>query len=561
MKNTGSSSAPDASKVSADSCVVEPAFGLGRFAPFNWERFPHSTAIRLFWGRLVVWLLVLACVGWITLATGLFAFIKYRRGFSDVRYAHMLFLPWKLDDYRRAKGEFLIKEGLAKAEAQEWRAAFDLLRPGLLAVPDHREARLLVARIYLMAGRPDVTRTTLIDGLKYYANQPEYLREVLGYLFGLQADDMVIALAKDLRPRLDPKGPAARMAATSLAYAYFNRERYTEAEAVLAEARLLGTPEARFVMARITWERGRHADAVAQLRELAVQIPQESEGYRTLIHYLGEEKRWAEVRRASLQRQFVLPGESQAYVDYIAACGEEGDEVARTKAEEAFFERFGGDTNALLTLAEQAARAGRVETANRVVTRCHELGRSEADAVLVMLGAYLERRAYREVIERETDPGLAVTKWPERQKLILGGLQAAALYGLKQEAEARPLVRRLCETRLLPAPVLAMLAAHLEKVGQREEACRVLRNAVEIDPLYQPALVLVLRKALADGQLDDSFGWIDRLVGMRKPPSDLLAGLARALNSDLYLYCPGRAATLGKLNEFIAKSATEARRP
>jgi len=135
MDHTDQSLAPDASKVSADQAVIEPALGLGRWAPFNWERLPHSTGIRLFWGRIVLWVLVLVCVGWTLLATGLFVFVKYRRGFSDVQYSHMLFLPWKLDAYRRAKGEFLIKEGLAKAEAQEWRAAFDLLRPGLLAVP------------------------------------------------------------------------------------------------------------------------------------------------------------------------------------------------------------------------------------------------------------------------------------------------------------------------------------------------------------------------------------------------------------------------------------------
>jgi hypothetical protein len=212
MENADIPSAPDASKLSVDSLVVEPALGLGRFAPFNWERYPHSTAIRLFWGRIAVWLVLLFCLGWLSLASGLFAFIKYRRGFTDVQFSHIVLLPWKLDAYRRSKGEFLIKDGLAKAEAQEWRAAFALLRQGLLAVPEHREARLLVARIYLMAGRPDVTRTTLLDGLPHHGDQVDYLREVLGYFFGLQADDTVVELITELRPRLDGQAPVARMA-------------------------------------------------------------------------------------------------------------------------------------------------------------------------------------------------------------------------------------------------------------------------------------------------------------------------------------------------------------
>ncbi len=548
--------APDASKVSVDSRVIEPAFGLGRFAPFNWERLPHDTGIRLFWGRIVGWLILLACVLWMTVASGLFVFIKYRRGFADVQFAHMVLLPWKLDDYRRSKGEFLIKEGLAKAEAQEWRTAFNLLRPGLLAVPEHREARLLVARIYLMAGRADVTRTTLIDGVKYHGDQLDYLREVLGYFFGLQADDTVIALIDELRPRLEAQAPAARMATTALAYAYFNRGRFVEAEAVLSEARLLGTPESRFVTARVAWAQGRQEDALVQLRDLTAAVPQDYEIYRTLIFYLGEKKRWGEVRRASLQRQFDLPDRPEAYVDFITACTEEGDEAARAEAEEAFFARFARDASALLRLAEQASRAGRVEIVERVAARCRELGHDGADAALLVVGAQLERQAYREVVERCIDLGAAVLKWPERQRLILGGLRGAALYGLGQEAEAEQSVRPLWETRVLPAQALTAVALRLQRVGQAAAARRVLRRGVEIDPLNQPALVLLLRDAVAENRLDEAPGLIERLVEMRQPPVDLVEAYARVLDSDLYLFYPDRERTLAKLKAFSRRRAS-----
>ena len=159
MDNADQPIAPDTSKVADDARIIESAFGLGRFAPFNWERMPHATGVRVFWGRCAVWLVVLVCIGWLSLAVGAYGFVKYRRGFTEVSFQHMLLLPWKLDDYRRAKGEFLIKQGLELAEKQEWRPAFDLLRTGLVAAPDHREARLMTARIYLMAGRPDMVRT------------------------------------------------------------------------------------------------------------------------------------------------------------------------------------------------------------------------------------------------------------------------------------------------------------------------------------------------------------------------------------------------------------------
>ena len=557
METNHPASTPDVSKISADQCVVEPAFGLGRFAPFNWERLPHSTGIRLFWGRIVLWLLVLVCVGWTVVASGLFVFVKYRRGFSEVQYSHMILLPWKLDAYRRAKGEFLIKQGLAKAEAQEWRAAFDLLRPGLLAVPDHREARLLTARIYLMAGRPDMARTLLIEGIKYHGDQLGYLREALGFFFGLQADEAVIELTRELRSRLDPKTPVARLAVTALAYGYFNRERLAEAEAVFAEAHLLGTPEARFVAARIAWERGQRAEAVAQLRELVVQVEGESEAYRTLITYLREDQRWAEVRRASLQRQFALPEQPEAYVDFIAACAKEGDEVRAAEAETAFFERFGHDAPALVKLAEAAATAGRIELVRRVVARCRELGQDEPDAGLLLLAAYLEARDYRGLLEDGAGLGRASARWSERHRLMADGLRAVALYGTGQEVEASILNQRLMDSRLLPAAALISVARQLNVAGRRMEARRLAEHARTLDPLYQPAWVFSLECMFAQQDLGEAPALIERLLGMRKPPVELLRSLAQALESDQYLFMPDRV----KAQEQIAGWVQERKRP
>ena len=544
--------APDTSTVSFDQRVIVPAFGLGRFAPFNWERLPHSTAIRIFWGRVAVWLGVLACIGWLALASAAYGFVKYRRGFTEVSFQHMLFLPWKLDDYRRAKGEFLIKEGLSLAEKQEWRPALDLLRTGLVAVPGHREARLMAARIYLMAGRPDLVRTLLSEGLAYHGEELDYVRESLGFFFGLQADDTVISLTRDLLARLEAASPARRMAATALAYAYFNRDRLDEALALLSEERLLATPEGRFVSARVAWERGQRADAIGQLRELTAQVPDDYEIYRTLVYYLNEECRWSEVRRAALSRQFALPDKPEAYVDFIAACAAEGDTVARETAEAAYGEKFSDDVSALLKLGETAARAGRVQVVKRVVARCRALGRDQADAEMLLLLAHLERREYEAVLSAATRLSVEAGKWPERQRLVLGGLKAVALLGRGEEVEAEPLVRRLCETRLLPAMLFTALAEQFEKAGRGAEARRVLRHAIEVDPLHQPALVMWLRGALAAGELGDSVGLIERLLTMRKPPEDVLAGLERALGSDRYLMLPRRVQVQEELGRRIA---------
>jgi tetratricopeptide (TPR) repeat protein len=530
--------------------VVTPAFGLGRWAPFQYERDQNNTMVRPFFGRILLWLLVLVCVGWAAVSGGVYVFVKYKRGFTEVRYVHLLLLPWKIEDYRRAKGEFWIKKGMENAGAQKWREALEFLSLGLKAVPENKEARLMVARIYLMAGRSDLTRTTLIDGLKYHGDQLAYLRDVIGFFFGLEADTTLIELMSELRPRLSPSTPAGRMAVTALAYACFNRGRYKEAVAALKADGFLETLEGRFVTARIDWEEGRHDEALVQLRELTLRAPDNNEFYRAVITVLREDRQWGAMRRASLSRQLVLPDNAEAYLDYIEACGAEADESARAGAEKVFFERFANDTQALLLLGERAAAEGRLETVNRVVARCRALGRDEVVAVFLLMEVQLVRRSYDDVLSTWYQSGARLSKEKEPYPLMMDGLRAAALFGLGQDIEAEQLAGRLCLSWLLPVPTMLLLVEQWERVGKPEAADRLLRHAMEIDPLNRPAVLLGLRIALKYGEMDKVSPLVVRLVAMRKPPFDVLHGVAKTLQSDLYLYLSGRSEAVAAIKNY-----------
>ena len=539
--------------------VVTPAFGLGRWAPFNYERDRHETRVRPFFGRILLWLLLLAWVGWVAVSGGLYVFVKYKRGFTEVRYTHLLLLPWKLQEYRREKGEFWIKKGMASAAAQEWREAFDFLRPGLKAVPDNQEARLMVARIYLMAGRSDLARTTLIEGLKYHGDQLAYLRDVTGFFFGLEADTTLIELMGELRSRLSPATPVGRMAVTAFAYACFNRGRYQEAVAALKSGGFLDTLEGRFVTARIDWEEGRREEALFQLRELTVRAPGNNEFYRAMIALLREDRQWREMRRASLLRQLALPDNPEAYLDYIEACGAEADEPARAEAEKVFIERFANDTQALVSLGERAAGEGRLETINRVVERCRVLGRDEVAAVFLLMEAQLVRQSYDDVLTTWFQSGARVSHEKEPYPLMMDGLRAAALFGLGQDIEAEQLAGRLYLSWLLPVPTMLVLVEQWERVGKPGEAARLLRHAMEIDPMSRPAVQLALRLALKHGKMDEVPPLVVRLVTMRKPPPDVIDTVKKLLSSDISLFLPGRLNATAAIKSYEDKRDLEMR--
>jgi tetratricopeptide (TPR) repeat protein len=531
---------------------IETPFGLGPFAPYQYERMVHQTRVRVFWPRVAMWAAGLFFGLWLGGASALYFFVKYQRDFTEVRFSHMALLPWKLEEYRRAKGEFHLAQGLEAAEEQRWRDAFFLLRSGLPYVPEHEEARMLVARVYLMAGRPDHAGQVLVAGLDHHPNHTEYLRKVLAFLFGQQADEAVLGLADGLEARVgEGVEPAfARMVATARAYAHFNRNRYTAAEAAFARAGLGGTPEARFVAARITWERGRRDEGLRQLRSLQAQVPDDPEINRTVRYYLNEAGRRSELRRVGLALQLARPERADGYLDFIAGAAAEGDAEAVAEAEADYLRRFADEGRALLSLAELASAAGRVASVERVVARLRELGAAETPVATVLLAEALLEAGE---VERLAVFPVGEESWNESVKLSLEGLRAVALLRLGREVEAEPLLWRVTESRRLAATTAVLLAGRWQKVGQTAAARRLLARAVEIDPLHQPALVALLRDAVASGELDDKLELATRLAGMRKPPEDLLVTLKSAYDSDRFLYVPERAVPVRVIGERLAE--------
>lgn len=538
---------------------IETPLGLGRLAPYQYERAVQQTRIRLFWGRIVVWVVGLLLAAWLLATGALYGYVKYGRGFSEVQYVHMLLLPWKMDEYRRTKGEAWLRDGLKAAEAGEWRSALDLLRGGLPTVPEDREARLMLTRIYLMAGRTDLARETLVAGLAYHPDELSYLRTVLGFLFEQQADAAVIDLAVELGDRLTPDTAAGRTVATARAFALFNRDAYAEAEAVFRAAGLVHTPEARFVSARTAWERGRRDEALTRLRALHAQASADEEIYRTLVFYLREAGQAGEARRVALARSLARPDYAESRVDFLELSWGAGEETR--ELENDFLKRFSGDAPALLRLANAAAKKGRGELVWRVAERCRELGREQAASYLIGVQAELERGAYREalgaIVEVWNRDRLARSPseagWSEAQVYALRGLRAVALYGSGQAVEAEAELEQARASRVLSAPTLTLLAEQLARVAPQKQVAQILTDAVERDPLFQAALVARLRMALKEGDLAGAGVWIERLAAMRKPPVDLVQGLTSALQSDRFWFLAGRERLLAQLNARMQK--------
>jgi Tfp pilus assembly protein PilF len=483
----------------------------------------------------------LAVAGWI------YYFMKVERAFTEVRYTQVLQLPWSWAEFQRAKADYWVRQGLALARLGQYRDAYDLLRAGVPDAPENTEARIELARIYLMAGRNDFARDLLVDGLEHNADKFDYVRSVLGFLFSQQADEVVVNLMWKLIETNPPESKLHQLARSAQAIAFFNRDRFADAEKTLKDGGLLANPQSLLLLARIAWERGLRETALLQLRALHRSFPDDDDIYGNLVAHLRQAGENAEIRRLSIDRQIKYPDRTDAYLEFLSVAQAPREQARRDEAERDFLAYFAADEPALLKLSEYASQNGRVALAEEILSRCRSIGKGVKSAASAVLSANLEAGDYARALARADAFGAEDLSWTEPQRDILSGLRMVALYGLGKEVEAAPELGRLLESHSLSAQSATALATRFQRMGLPDAALKLLRRAVELDALYQPALVALLRAEQSARDMAELRPLVERLPTLRKPPADLLAQLRATFESDRYLYLPKRAELVAKL--------------
>jgi len=516
-------------------------------APWRAVASSEGRKLRIYWGPLVCWLIASIMALWLVLAAYICYFMKNERAFEEVRYSQVLQIPWRWQEFKREKAAYWVRQGLELYRLGQYRDAYDLLRAGVPEVPENTEARIALARIYLMAGRNDFTRDVLVEGLAHNADQYDYVRSVLGFLFSQQADEVVTVLLAKIIETTPPEAQLHQLARSAQAIALFNRDHYAEAEKTLQDGGLLANPQSRLLLARIAWEKGLRETALLQLRELHRAYPADDEIFNNLVAHLRQAEAGAEIRRISIDRQIKFPDRPEAYLEFLNNSQEQANLGRRDEAERDYITHFANNPEALAKLSEYAAKNGRAALSEEILSRCRSLRKGVDASALAVLSAYLEAGDFARALARANELGAEDLGWSESKRTILAGFRMVALFGLGKEVEAEPELGRLLESRYFTAQAATSLARGLTSMGQTESALKLLRHAVEVDVLYQPALVALLRAEQSARDMAELRPLVERLPTLRKPPADLLAQLRATFESDRYLYLPKRAELVAKL--------------
>jgi hypothetical protein len=483
---------------------------------------PDSTWVYVFWRRIALLLGLLMIAAWLTAAAGVWAFVKFQRGYNDVSYVDLAFYPLRQEHYRLGLGQHYLKAAAIELEKQNYRTAYGFLQAGLARVPGDIPGRRLLAYTQIRFGRADLALQTLAERAELGSADLDYLKLLFALLQETQEDDRLIALAKKILPAQPDQILTHQFVALQTAVAHFERGRYEDAERVVAEWGLGNSLEGSILLAKCDWERGNTQLAMVRLESEIARFPKRDELYLHLVRYHRELGHAGESRRYALLRHFNDPKSPGPRIDLLHTYRSSGDKAAELRELESFLADFAADPKALVLLAWFAVDTVQPNLASRLASFARDRNYPLNAFNVARVQTHLAAQDYQVALD------LALTAMREENEenahlaSTLNGLRCLALYGLKDLSRAELMLNSFLGQANLRATDALHLAKQLRLAGATASARAVLERATVVDPLNQAALAELVRIDAETGNREKLAVNLPKFLRLRKPSRAVL---------------------------------------
>jgi hypothetical protein len=529
-----------------------PWLGLRRIAPFQTEHNADGKRIRVFWIRLLAWITVSAVLSWMALTGAAYFYVKYGREYSEVQYRHLLLLPWKLDEYRRAKCEYLLAKGKRELDEGKYLAAFNNIRLGLLEVPQDTEARLSIVQFYIALKRMDLAEQTLAEGLPFNAEKREYVMTYFRYLFSQQWDDRAVEFSRKLQAQGIKDRDVLHALVMAEASAHYFRGRYSAAEAVIKDKIKSGVRDALLLLAQITWQRGDKEGALNLLSDLAEQRSGDPEIYALRVSMLREAGRISDVRSIAVLYQLEQPEDPAGFIDEVSTLDSEAEVVRWAGAVSEIFSRFPSSEAALNGLAAVAAAKGQTDLAWRIYKHCKAQNIPWQISATGVIEAHLAAKRFADAITAAQTIVTENEEWAKTNGTQFDAFRSIANYGLGDKSLSELQLQNYLNDKEANAANFFAVAEQMARVGALDQARTILAAAVKANPLDQASLTRLVELDLEQLDTLSLVTNTDRLLVMRKPEPAFLRKIQSTLQSDRYIF-EGSDALLKKISARLAQ--------
>lgn len=517
-----------------------------------------NVRFQFIWHRVLLLFVALGLVGWISLATGGYFFVKHARDFPGVKFVDILF-PHRWDHYRVARGDYYIEQAQEKLAAGDFGTVIHLVRVGVQQSPNNKEGRVLLAQIYNMLGRPDLGIETLRVRVDEHVDDTDYLGMLISLLFANHEDEAVEELSRRLLGGSLEPTDRNLILAIAAATANFNRGNYGRAEEIIEDFKLLQARTGMLLQARIDWEVGHRESAIQRLETIMTNPgPQEAQVVDYLIEYLwssGQERR---AEQFAFVRFMADPLSYAPKIRLLYIYEKRGDKNKESAEIESFFQLFGEEQEALLALGQFAARTGNEELAERIYRSAQEQGHDLSWFELYLVEARIAGGSYRQAISFFESIQAKVADWTPLQRAQLNPLLIAAHFGVSDVERGDSLLGESLASRNINPADLMTLSERLMGMGEHGRARQVLQGIYRNQPLNQEALTRLIRLDLNQGNRREMVDNLQRLMQMRKPSIELLQDVRRHLGGDRFIFQGNRGDLLESLDEMLLSRSARA---
>ncbi len=510
--------------------------------------------ISVRWGRLIGTFVLLAVLGWFTLAGALYFHFKYNKEFDQVSYTKMLtLLPFGLETHRVEMGNYHIERGLSEIKEGNYRDALRLIRIGVARSPANLEGRRVLAEFYEIAlKRYDIAVDQLLQGIELGGIQDsEYLKATLRVLLRYQMDEDIQNLANKYLPEEPELTDINRTLAFGAANANYLRGNYDLAEDYIIDYKLLESLEGVLLSAQISWDRGSKIAAMTKMEYSIEKFPNSEPLLMQLSRYHRELGEIEEARRYAILRNVSDPLSVAPRLELLYIYNKSEDFEREQLETQRMLQQFRNDEPALQSLADFAADTGNIELARRTYEEALE-NEFVIDAfALLLIEAHLVDKDYQGALDFSEELIKERPDWLTQRWAIFSSLRAVASYGINRPDLGEIYLQDFIDDASNQAQTYIAVSRRFTEIDRVQQARTVLTLAYQKAPTNQKILSELIRSELSLGNTENLSHLLSRYLQMRRPQIELLTEAYNKLGSDRFIFTPDRQSLLLQLNAIL----------
>ncbi len=512
--------------------VFDPKSGAGRYKLWVLTKTPAGESqFLILWRRVAFVFVALAIFAWLGLAGSLWAFVKYKRGVTDVRFVDIAFFPLRRDAYRETLARHHLATAKAQIEKQAWSDALLSLRVALGHAPRNLEIRRLLAELYLLFKRPELSRQVLEDGLPFAGDDAAYLRQTFGFLRSQRQHERIVTLGNQLLSSTPDLTFPHRVTALQVALACLQLKRFDDAETLITRWQLDRAPEGQALLADVAIARGLPELAIDRLKDQLARNPKSEAFAVQLTKLYLKLNRLDEARRVALMRSFAHPESPGAHIDLLNMEWQSGDHASFTREATRYLGNFSADANALLLLSILAADKAQPDLANQVLITARTAGHAPALFLFAVMQAQCAALRYADALQTSIELDKD-EKIPFRSAAALPGLKAWAYFGLNNDAEGEVWLQRYLTQRQINPSDALRLATALGAMDKGKIQVRLLVALADLQPASDEAVIALANYYVQHNAWTEAGARLTQLRAVANPPDELIQTIQWHLTED-----------------------------